>query len=455
MLPKVTELFEESACGHNQSKPDKERKKGCARPQPGSASGGCAYDGAMIALVPVTDAAHLVHGPIACLGNSWESRGSLSSGPDLYRRAFTTDISEHDVVFGGEERLHRAILEVAEKYRPPAVFVYSTCVTALIGDDLDAVCRAAHQETGIPVIPVNSPGFVGSKNLGNRMAGEALLGHVIGTGEPPETTPYDINLIGEYNIAGETWEMESLLERLGVRVLSRITGDARFEELTWAHRARLNMVVCGRALLNVARTMEQRWGIPWFEGSFYGVRDTSEALRRIAELLGDRELIDRADAFITAEEAGVELRLLPYRQRLEGKRAVLYTGGVKSWSVVSALQDLGIEVVATGTNKSSDGDVERIKELLGEDAQLIEEGNPRDLLRLVRESNADILIAGGRNMYTALKGRIPFLDINQERHHGYAAYVGMVELARDIDQAIHNPVWSHVRREAPWQAVAP
>ena len=40
------------------------------------------------------------------------------------------------------------------------------------------------------------------------------------------------------------------------------------------------------------------------------------------------------------------------------------------------------------------------------------------------------MIAGGRNMFTAYKARLPFLDINQEREHAYAGYEGMVELAR-------------------------
>lgn len=242
-----------------------------------------------------------------------------------------------------------------------------------------------------------------------------------------------------------------MLERLGIRVLARITGDGRYWEVAAAHRARVNMVVCSRALLNVARAMQERYGIPYFEGSFYGMRETSRSLRRIARLLGDAGLPARAERLIREEEGRLEAGLAPYRARLAGRKAVLYTGGVKSWSIVSALQDVGIEVVATGTRKSTDGDVERIRALLGEDATLIEEGAPRELLRIVAESRADILIAGGRNMYTALKGRVPFLDINQERHHAYAGYAGLLELARRLVLAIDNPVWEQVRRLPPWE----
>jgi nitrogenase molybdenum-cofactor synthesis protein NifE len=69
---------------------------------------------------------------------------------------------------------------------------------------------------------------------------------------------------------------------------------------------------------------------------------------------------------------------------------------------------------------------------------------------VVKEYQADILIAGGRNMYTALKARIPFLDINQEREFGYAGYTGMLELARQLALTMESPVWQAVRKPAPW-----
>ncbi|KAF3888208.1 nitrogen fixation protein NifE [Tolypothrix bouteillei VB521301] len=182
---KINELLTQPGCEHNKNKHGDKKNKSCSQlPKPGAAQGGCAFDGAMIALVPITDAAHLVHGPIACSGNSWGSRGSFSSGPMLYRTGFTTDMDETDVIFGGGKKLYKAILEIEKRYHPAAIFVYSTCVTALIGEDLDAVCKTAGEKINTPVIPVNAPGFIGSKNFGNRLAGEALLDYVVGTREP-------------------------------------------------------------------------------------------------------------------------------------------------------------------------------------------------------------------------------------------------------------------------------
>jgi len=448
---KINELLTESGCEHNQKKAGEKKNKSCTQQaQPGAAQGGCAFDGAMIALVPITDAAHLVHGPIACAGNSWGSRGSLSSGPQLYKMGFTTDLSENDVIFGGEKKLYKAILELHQRYSPKAVFVYATCVTALIGDDIDAVCKAATEKIGVPVVPVIAPGFIGSKNLGNRFGGEALLEYVVGTAEPEFTTPYDINLIGEYNIAGEMWGVLPLFAKLGIRVLSKITGDARYQEICYAHRAKLNVMICSRALLNMARKMEERYGIPYIEESFYGIDDINRCLRQIAAKLGDTDLQARTEKLIAEETTALDLALAPYRDRLKGKRVVLYTGGVKSWSIISAAKDLGIEVVATSTRKSTEEDKAKIKKLLGNDGIMLEKGNAQELLKLVRDTQADMLIAGGRNQYTALKARIPFLDINQERHHPYAGYTGMIEMARELSEALYSPVWSQVRQPAPW-----
>lgn len=448
-------LLDEPACEHNGRE-----KSGCARPKPGATAGGCAFDGAQITLLPVADVAHIVHGPIACAGNSWDNRGSLSSGPDLYRIGMTTDLSEQDVIMGrSEKRLLHAIRQAVETHGPPAVFVYNTCVPALIGDDVEAVCKVAQERWGVPVVFVDAAGFYGSKNLGNRIAGETMVRKVIGSREPDPVPPaserpgirvHAINLIGEFNIAGEFWHVLPLLDELGLRVLCTLAGDARFHQIQTMHRAQVNMMVCSKAMINVARKLQERFGMPWFEGSFYGVADMSQALREFAVRIDDESLGERTEALIRREEAAVDAQLAPWRERLRGKRALLYTGGVKSWSVVSALQDLGMQVVATGTRKSTEQDKARIRELMGEDAQMIEEGSPKALLDVYDSSGADVLIAGGRNMYTALKARVPFLDINQEREFAYAGYAGMVELARQLALTMDSPIWPRVRDPAPW-----
>ncbi|SNB45176.1 bifunctional nitrogenase iron-molybdenum cofactor biosynthesis protein NifEN [Geobacter sp. DSM 9736] len=480
---------------------EKGAPKFCKKSEPGEGTErSCAYDGARVVLMPVTDVIHLVHGPIACAGNSWDNRGARSSGSQLYRRGFTMEMLENDVVFGGEKKLYRAILDLAERYpEARAIFVYATCVTAMTGDDIEAVCKAAQEfinkdfcsgqggdeeatqayaevrrgasdganagmdekpplRVPVPVIPVNTPGFIGDKNIGNRLAGEILFKRVIGTAEPPILGEYPINLIGEYNIAGDLWGMQPLFDRLGIQILSCFSGDAKFEELRYAHRAKLNVIICSKSLTNLAKKMQKNYGMPYLEESFYGMTDTAKALRDIARELDDavgglekRIMQDRVERLLEEEEAKCRERISPYRARLEGKRAVLFTGGVKTWSMVNALRELGVEILAAGTQNSTLEDFYRMKSLMHKDARIIEDTSTAGLLGVMREKMPDLIVAGGKTKFLALKTKTPFLDINHGRSHPYAGYEGMVTFAKQLDLTVNNPIWPVLNRPAPWE----
>ncbi|MFZ2949701.1 MAG: bifunctional nitrogenase iron-molybdenum cofactor biosynthesis protein NifEN [Desulfuromonadaceae bacterium] len=440
---------------------DKGAPKFCKKSEPGEGTErSCAYDGARVVLMPITDAIHLVHGPIACAGNSWDNRGARSSGSQLYRRGFTTEMLENDVIFGGEKKLYKAILDLAERYKDQAraIFVYATCVTAMTGDDVEAVCAAASGKVAIPIIPVNTPGFIGDKNIGNRLAGEILFKHVIGTTEPPTLGEYPINLIGEYNIAGDLWGMLPLFDRLGIQVLSCFSGDAKFEELRYAHRAKLNIIICSKSLTNLAKKMQKSYGMPYLEESFYGMTDTAKALRDIARELDNivgglekRIMQERVERLIEEEEAKCRAAIAPYRKRLEGKSAVLFTGGVKTWSMVNSLRELGVEVLAAGTQNSTLEDFYRMKGLMHKDAKIIEDTSTAGLLAVMREKMPDLIVAGGKTKFLALKTKTPFLDINHGRSHPYAGYEGMVTFARQLDMTVNNPIWPTLNAPAPWE----
>jgi len=423
----------------------------CMKALPGEgAERSCAYDGARVVLMPITDVAHLVHGPIACAGNSWDNRGARSSGSQLYRRGLTTDIMENDVIYGGETKLREAILEIAVRHNPKAIFVYATCVSSLIGDDVDKICKEAEAKLTIPVIAVNCPGFLGDKNIGNRIAGEVLFERVIGTGEgSDEKIPLSINLIGEYNIAGDLWGVIPDLKNLGITLQTAITGDAKFDDLRSAHRASLNVLICSKSLTNLVRKMEIRYGIPFMEGSFYGIHDTSETLINIAKALGDPDLLERTLVYVQKKEDETRKIIAGYKKLLENKQAILFTGGVKTWSMVSTLAELGINILAGGTQNSTPEDFQRMKELMDPSAQIIEDTSSAGFLKIIAEKKPDLIVAGGKTKYLAHKTRTPFLDINHGRKLPYAGYQGMVTFAESLTRTVLSPVWGLLKQEFP------
>ena len=90
---------------------------------------------------------------------------------------------------------------------------------------------------------------------------------------------------------------------------------------------------------------------------------------------------------------------------------------------------------------------------MGEDAHMIDDMTPREMYRMLKEARADIMLSGGRSQFIALKAKMPWLDINQERHYAYMGYVGMVALVHEIEKSLFNPVWTQVRLQAPWEEV--
>lgn len=260
----IRELLSESDCSHNKTK-----KSSCDKPKPGATSGGYAFEGAQIALFPFADVIHLVHSPATCIGASWETRQTLTShhGVNNTVMGYTTDVNTNDIIFGGDKKLEVSIDYIVEHKNPKGIFVYETCVTAMIGDDMDNVCSRMQAKHGIPVVVIHSPGFVGGKNLGSRLGGESVLHQLIGTREPETIHPFGINLIGEYNVTGDMWQYTPLLEKIGIKVVSTLAGDGRIENIQMAHTAKLNVIVCAKSLISLTRKMQEQYQIPYISFS--------------------------------------------------------------------------------------------------------------------------------------------------------------------------------------------
>ena len=409
----------------------------------------CVYCGARVVLNPVTDVFHIVHGPIGCASYTWDIRGSLSSGPEIYRNSFSTDIREHEVIFGGEKKLSAAIDEIVRQYSanpPKVIFVYATCIIGVIGDDIDAVCKAAERQYDIRVIPVKSPGFAGNKSVGYKAACHALL-RLMGENKRGKKIR-GINFLGDFNLAGEMWILTDYLRQIGVNVVSKFTGDARCEELMQAPQATLNIVQCAGSMTYLAKQMEQKYGIPYIKISFFGMEDIKLSLKRIAEAMGDQSVMEKAEQLTVEREKEVGPQLAYYRERLRGKKVAIYVGGgFKAISLIKQFNDLGMKTVMVGTQTGKAEDYEIIRSISDEGTVILDDSNPYELEKFMLEKGADILVGGVKERPLAYKLGIAFCDHNHERKHPLAGFEGAVHFAQEIHLTVNSPVWKFVRGE--------
>lgn len=405
----------------------------------------CVFCGSRVVLYPIADALHIIHGPVGCASYTWDIRGALSSGPQLHRLSFTTDLKEKDVVFGGEKKLYLALSELIDKYQPKAVFVFSTCIIGIIGDDVEAICRQVSREKGIDVLPVMSEGFNGTKKDGYKIACGALL-KLIGTNNTYQPSKYSINILGDFNLAGELWILAEYYKKLGVEIVSCMTGDGRVEQIRRAHKASLNVLQCSGSMMHVAKEMEAIYDIPFMKVSYFGIEDMSDALYEVAKFFKDEEMMQKARKLVTHEISKLLPVLQPYRKKLEGKKAAIYVGGAfKAISLVKALRLLGMKTVVVGSQTGNDDDYKLLKELCDEGTIIVDDSNPNELSEFVKLTGADLFVGGVKERPIAHKLGLGFCDHNHERKEALAGYVGMLNFAKEVFASVTSPVWKFVK----------
>ena len=408
----------------------------------------CVFCGSRVVLYPIADALHLVHGPIGCAAYTWDIRGALSSGPELHRLSFSTDLQEMDVIFGGEKKLYHALTELIDRHHPAAAFVYSTCIVGIIGDDLEGVCKRVSKEKGIPVLPVQSEGFKGNKRAGYAAACKAMF-KLTGTGDISGVSPKSVNILGDFNLAGEIWVIRDYLARMGVEVVANITGDGRVADIRRAHGAALNLVQCSGSSMDLAKMMEEAYGIPYIRVSYFGVEDMAESLYAVAHFFNDPETMARTRELVREELAQLLPKLQEFQQSLAGKKAAIYVGGAfKAFSLVKAFRLLGMQVVLVGSQTGTKEDYQELHDISDEGTIIVDDSNPLELSSFLKEKDVDIFVGGVKERPIAYKLGVGFCDHNHERKECLEGFVGMLNFAQEVYNTMMSPVWRFVPRKA-------
>jgi nitrogenase molybdenum-cofactor synthesis protein NifE len=407
----------------------------------------CVFCGSRVVLYPIADALHLVHGPIGCAAYTWDIRGALSSGPELHRLSFSTDLTETDVIYGGETKLYKALTQLIDIHHPRAAFVYSTCIVGLIGDDVTSVCKKVEKEKGIPVLPVHSEGFKGTKKDGYKAACDALF-KLIGKGSINDISPYSINILGEFNIGGEAWIIRDYYERMGIQVVSIMTGDGRVEEIGKSHGAKLNVVQCSGSMTHLAKAMQEKYDIPFIRVSYFGIEDMAQALYDVASHFKDKpEIMEKTRELVRKEVSDIYPLLQKYKMDLNGKNAAIYVGGAfKAFSLIKALKHLGMTTVLAGSQTGDKDDYEVLRQMCDEGAVIVDDANPLELSKYLIEKDADLFIGGVKERPIAYKLGVGFCDHNHERKTPLAGFVGMLNFAKEVHATVTSPVWQFTPR---------
>jgi nitrogenase molybdenum-iron protein alpha chain len=472
LIQEVLEVYPEKAkkdrAKHlSPNDPNLEQSKKCITSNKKSLPGvmtirGCAYAGSKgVVWGPVKDMIHISHGPVGCGQYSRAGRRNYYIGTTginaFVTMNFTSDFQEKDIVFGGDKKLAKLIDEIEVLFPlNKGITIQSECPIGLIGDDIEAVAKKKTAEHSKVVVPVRCEGFRGvSQSLGHHLANDSVRDWVLSARDNDETferTAYDVAIIGDYNIGGDAWSSRILLEEMGLRVVAQWSGDGTISEMELTPKVKLNLVHCYRSMNYISRHMEEKYGIPWMEYNFFGPSKTVESLRKIAAFFDD-SIKAKCEEVIAKYKPEWDAVIAKFRPRLEGKRVMLYIGGLRPRHVIGAYEDLGMEVVGTGYEFGHNDDYDRTLKEMGDSTLLYDDVTGYEFEEFVKRVKPDLIGSGIKEKYIFQKMGVPFRQMHSWDYSGpYHGFDGFAIFARDMDMTLNNPCWS--RLIAPWKKEA-
>lgn len=470
---------------------------------------GCTYAGCKgVIMGPTRDIVNITHGPIGCGFYSWLTRRNQTrpDGPaveNFMTYCFSTDMQEENIVFGGEKKLHAAIQEAYDLFKPKAISIFSTCPVGLIGDDVHSVAREMKEKLGINVFGFSCEGYKGvSQSAGHHIANNGIFQHVVGLNDNVKEGKYRINLLGEYNIGGDAFEIDRILKDCDITVISTFSGNSTYDQFSNAHTADLNTIMCHRSINYVAEMMETKFGIPWIKINFIGAEPTAKSLRKIANYFENEDLKRQVEEVIATEMPEVIRVRDEVRSRCEGKVAMLFVGGSRAHHYQELFKEIGMKTISAGYEFAHrddyegrtvlpsikvDADSRNIEELeihpdpirfrprktdeqmkdlqdkgfrfkdydgmmieMSDQSLVIDDISQYESEQLIEIYKPAIFCAGIKEKFAIQKKGIPMKQLHSYDSGGpYAGFRGAINFYLEIDRMVNSQVWKHIK--APWQ----
>lgn len=419
---------------------------------------GCQFTLSLGIINTIRNAVVIMHGPIGCgfcstattgTGKSFKRLRDPNSPGTIW---LSSNLDENDVIGGGEEKLKQSVLYADREYRPEVIVVVSSCVPALIGDDVDAILDSMRGETAATLVACNCEGF---KTKVMATAYDAAYNGIMkGITEPygewrkltetdEERAEREFRIsrtVNVFNVGSmsrtDELELKRLLNAIGLNV-NFLPCYAAPDDFRKGLEAALNVSICGTHDDYYLKYVQEAFGIPYLIDTIpIGRKNVARWLRKVAAFF---HLEAEADALIAVEEAALEEGLAPFREQLRGKR--VYIGGeVRVLATASIAQDLGMEIVGLKGHHADEFLLPLFETLDGaEDIPInIATQHPFEQANIIERIKPDVIIIHtGGNSISAKHG-LPLLPLFSPSIN-YLGYSGEYEMARRLSRIVRNP----------------
>jgi nitrogenase molybdenum-iron protein alpha chain len=325
---------------------------------------------------------------------------------------------------------------------------------------------------------------------------------MVGLDDTPDDAEFRINMLGEYNIGGDAWEIDSLLRKCGIHVTATLSGDISYEQVAKCHTVDLNVVQCHRSNNYMADMMEKKFKIPWLKVNFIGANATTKSLRKIGQFFESKKLTDRIEEVIAQEMAELRPVMDDIKSRCNGKTAALFVGGSRAHHYQDLFRDIGMTTIAAGYEFAHrddyegrevlptikvDADSRNIEEIsveadpqryrprkteeenaalaakgftykdyqgmmreMKKETLVIDDISHHEIEKLIEIYKPDVIASGIKEKFIIEKLGVPCKQLHSYDYGGpYAAFTGAANFYKEIDRMVNTKVWKLVA--SPWK----
>lgn len=421
-------------------------RKGCLKRADRSFAQGlqCQQINSMAALMSIEDSVFISHSPQGCTGCS-------IMAVDMYRvgqahrgirniknpHIVVTNLDQKSVVFGGEKKLREAVKKAAERYSPKLIFVYTSCASGIIGDDVDAITADLQKEyPDILIVPIHCEGFKSKICASGFDAAFISINKYILKKQRIEKEEGLVNLFAPTTVSyADQKEMERMLSLIGAKA-NYIPFYSSLEKIRRIPAAIASTSICKVFADEFMKTLEEDYDIPYSHTVMpIGVRNTDKWYRGIAKVLGKEAEVEE---IIAREHERIEPLVAKIRERLHGKRVFICGGTGRSFAAAALIDDFGMELVGLETPTYDDDaqvDIEYLNGIHKDFVVDIANMQPFEQVNLVNKLRPDAFI--GVPDWAAKLG-IPTTHVLDGKRPTMG-YDGLLYLGNKIADQLENP----------------
>lgn len=410
----------------------------------------CPIDGAYLVLSKIGSIVILFHSPPGCSmglwilwGGAYSLKSVVGSKKESECITLCTNMNEEDVVFGGEQKLAKALEDIHRRFNPQYVCVLSSCCPGIIGDSIDTVVASAREKLGMKIGWLDSSGFKSRFwPNGYDLANQFIVDEIM---EPADQVEPDvINLIPYGNAASvDEKECSRLLAELGLRVQTPLSVPyTTLEKIREAPRAKATTMMCLTFGWNFSQAMQKRFGtgiVP--ESHPIGSHFTAKWIRSVAAEYGKEK---EAEALIERESAAIREDLEQLREDLKGKTIAISAGHDKLPSLLAMAAELGLRTVYAGLITYDDlvnGKLEEVAEIYDYDFESVLFPQTYEEIPTIKRLNPDVFIGpAGLTPKNVMMGVCSVSTHFNDFIGPYFGFRGLITFGREILNSIRDPM---------------